>query len=262
MTLRLSTSWNATSDTLIAEFRQRTLPLSKFLLAPTSVCPATILSPEDFVRSYTFSASDLAARIGTETIVHTGKAPDQIADRLHLLYKASPIIYAHRDLGAIDLTLEQIRDVIEGRIEDWRELSSHNVPIRPCVHKGAVQKSVFRTVAERNFGVKTIRGDLDGAATYEGLTHRGATLPGALVFGLRPEFTLGSMLKPISIGGTWPGAPVKGSKYPSQEVWLAVPDTCDIRSLARYLEVVACRMERDVAALRKIAVDLGARSAA
>jgi hypothetical protein len=168
------------------------------------------------------------------------------------LASTSPIIYAHRALGPIDLSVDQISDIIEGRINDWALLGRCDKPIKPLCHTGVVQNAVFRTIAEQSFGARRIRADMDGFDAYEDLAKAGGELAGSLVFGLRPEYAMNVMLRPISISGNWPGLPLNSDEYPSLQVWLSLPDHCSVQALARYLDLVAGRLDRDVVALKML----------
>ncbi len=238
-----------TTDAAISAFRRRIeAGAAGFLLSNTPVCPKTD-SRENFVAHYTFTVDDLLSGIGTQVIVHHGVLPEQITQRVHLLYYASPIIYAHRALGQVSLTLSQIREMIEGRITDWGVLHNDKASIRLFRHTGNVQGQVFNAVATELFGARQIRGDFSGSGTYEGLAAQASTHHSSLVFGLRPKYAP-SELRPVSIDGKWPGTPANIHEYPFLPVWLSVPHGRSEVDLARYLNLVASRMERDVLGLR------------
>jgi len=245
-----SPSLNTAHSTIVA-FRERIEASScGFLLANTPVCPRTG-DPEGFVERYTFNVDDLLSHADSQVIVHHGAIPKAIAPCLHLLYHASPIIYAHRALGRVTLSLQQIRQIIEGCISDWGVLHHGNSPIRLSCHTGVVQKAVFDAVSTQIFGARQVRDDLTGCDSYEKLATRGREQAGSLVFGLRPEFA-SSELCPISIADGWPGLPAHDDEYPSMQVWLSVPRDRPVADLARYLELVAGRMEMDILSLRKL----------
>ncbi len=170
---------------------------------------------------------------------------------LHFLFEASPIIFAHDVFGHVDLTVAQIRDILEGRITKWSVIGRGGEAIQPMCNTAPVQNAVFRTYARQSFCVKSLRGDMTGGETYERLAFEANKRPGSLVFGLRPEFALGTSLRPISIAGTWPGKYVR-HRYPSLQVWLSVRNGCSAAAIAHYLNEVAGRIERDVATLQAV----------
>jgi hypothetical protein len=237
---------------LTRKFHQR-IAQSGFLLAPTPGCPRTGAPAEGFVQSYTFDIDDLVAKMESHVAVHHGAVPDRIASRLHFLYRSSPIIYAHRALGEVDLNIGQIRDIIEGRVSEWGALGYGHKSIVPLFHDGVVNDAVFRTIAAQSFGARRVRADLNGYGSYEHLAKKGGELAGSIVFGLRPEFAPATMLRPISLAGKWPGSAMGPDQYPSLPVWLSLPDDCSVGALARYLNLVAARMAKDALALQKIA---------
>lgn len=235
---------------ITGKFNQR-VSSSGYLLPPSAGCPPEV-TREAFVQSYAFDIEDLVSRMDNQVIVYHGELPHSVSSRLYFLYRSSPIIYAHRALGPIDLSVEQIRDIIEGRVSEWGVLGQGDKPIIPLCHAGEVHNAVFRAIAEQNFGVRQIRKDLGGFNSYEGLAKAASEKPGSLVFGLRPEFARDAELRPISISGKWPGLPVSPNEYPSLRVWLSLPDNCSVQALIHYLNLVAGRLEKDVLALRKL----------
>ncbi len=240
----------------VLAFRERIEANSSgFLLAPTPVCPKTQVCPttraeQGFVQSYTFSVQDLLSKMDDSVVVHHGALPREMAAELHFLYDASPIIYAHRTLGKVSLSLQQIKQVIEGRIADWETLGYRSGPIQFFCHSGVVQKSVFEIVSTHIFGVQQINNNLTSCGTYEGLATQAGKQAGSIVFGLRPEFAP-SELRPVSIADCWPGTPMNGKEYPSLPVWISLPRNVSAGGLKEYLDLVTRRMESDVLALQK-----------
>src|SRR2546421_1709149 len=219
---------------VIRAFRDRIAAGSKgFVLSKTASCPRDSATG-DFVEGYTFELNDLLSRFDRQVIVHHGALPKHLVKRFHLLYNASPIVYAHRALGAINLSSAQVRDILDERITDWRTVHCIGGPIRLFCHMGEVHKSVFDTIAVHLFGARLLRSNIAGLESYEELAARASNCDRCLVFGLRPEYAPSDLL-PISIDRKWPGAPVQPNTYPSLPVWISVPDKYSTTDLIRYL---------------------------
>jgi hypothetical protein len=251
MTLAGLNTSSLDSHGIVREFRDRVKSQTAgFLTPPTPACPRDGVPTEGFVKAYTFDTEDLLSRMKTEVVVHHGALPAQIASRLHFLYQSSPVIYAHRECGPLDLSVGQIRELIEGTLADRRAPGSDE-PTQLLCHTGLVQHAVFRAIAAQSFGTRHVRSDLSGAASYEALAVKASERADSLVFGLRPEFAPRNQLRLVSIEGMWPGAPVNRNKYPSLPVWLSVPAGTSIVALTNYLDVVADRLKRDASALQQ-----------
>ncbi len=241
------------TDLAILEFRKKLeMQWYGFPLSSTPTCPNNDPKTERFIGRYTFNASELLVNVDRQVIVHHGTVPELVKCMGYKLYLARPIIYAHRSLGRIDLSLSQLRAIVEGRVCNWRDLGYLNRPLRPFRHDGKVQTNVFNALALQTHGAVEIRKDFQGVRTYEELAAQGGTDVGSLVFGLRPEFASDS-LAPVCINGVAPGEREYNSQCPSLEVWVFVPENCraDVSGLRAYLQLVLQRIQRDVKSLQR-----------
>lgn len=157
--------------------------------------------------------------------------------------------FAPATRGQVDLSTAELAAVLSGGMTTWDALGYGAGTIRLLGHGGRVHHRVFTACIARNFALQG-SAPIELFPSYSDLAAAARDCDRCLVFGLRPAYTRGAGLRPVTIEGTkpWDGRePVKFPSVPIYIGWRRDSEGAEAvgRDLAYYLKVVLARLEAD-----------------
>lgn len=160
--------------------------------------------------AWTYSSDELiaAAARGSVLLVHHGAAPEIEGYQRRYIHTEVLPVFVSRNTRITNLSLDDLGAMLEGRITNWKDAGSGNLPVT-IIAQGEAMK---RRALDFQFATRKLRiTDCIEAGGYSELERISALHAGALVLGLRGAPANRDHLRAIAIDGH---TPMSGKAYP------------------------------------------------